>query len=215
MVFMLYLSSFTDKMDMPTTMWLKINAWKIKFLKITLEGSLILPDFLISLLVFSAQASSPETSWGYVLDKPSPNSCIEPDFIPLSLHIPRVHARLQGWQANILETKWNHGTWHFNFASSASKIINHTAFCYQKIPQMSLHRLVHQWQHGWLSTPLPVPPSILSPCCWELRSSFNWLDYCRTMTPLLCSAEGLLPSGSVGILQEGNVTCSKRKPTSN
>lgn len=58
-----------------------------------------------------------------------------------------------------------------------------------------------------------APPSILPPCCWELRSMFNWLDYCRTMAPLLCFAEEPLPSSSVGVPQAGNFTCSKRKKT--
>ena len=47
----------------------------------------------------------------------------------------------------------------------------------------------------------------------ELKSIFNWLDYCRTMAPLLCFAERLLLSISVGILHVENFKCSKSKQT--
>lgn len=91
----------------PTTVRLKINALKIQFIKITLSDSLTLLDFLIPLLVSSLQASSPGMSWGYVLDKPSPISCIEPDFLLSPLHVPGFHGWLQGWLGNVLEIKGN------------------------------------------------------------------------------------------------------------
>lgn len=71
-------------------------------------------------------------SWDYVLDKPSAISCMEPDFILLSLHIPGDRTRLQGWQDNRLETKRNRGTWHVSSASSAAKTINRPALCYDR-----------------------------------------------------------------------------------
>lgn len=118
---------------MPTTVWLKINVPKIQYLKITTSGSSnLLSDFLIPGLVSSIQAGSPGMSWGHILDKPSPISCIEPDFILSSLHIPGFCAWLQGWQGDILEIKCNCAMWHFGFATSAATIINRTAFCYDR-----------------------------------------------------------------------------------
>lgn len=188
---------------MPTTVWLKINALKIQFLKITLSGSLTLLDFLIPLLVSSIQASSPGMSWGYFSDKPSPIRCTEPGFILFSLHILGFCAWLQGWQGNLLEIKCNRAIWHFPFASLAAKIINRTAFRYDR--RDFKYHLAGLCATGSLD-------NSPTPCFWEMKQISNWLDYCKMMAPLPKSSYH--PSTScVGVLQEKNSKCLRSKQT--
>lgn len=74
-------------------------------------------------------------SWdvlGYILDKPSPISHIEPDFILWSLRILGFHACLQDGQVSTVEIKCKRLTRHLSFATSAAKTISLTAFCYDR-----------------------------------------------------------------------------------
>lgn len=186
-IFMESLSCFRENGFTPTTVWLKINALKIQFIKITLSGSLTLLDFLIPLLVSSLQASSPGMSWGYFLDKPSPISCTEPDFILSFLHVPGFHGWLQGWLGNLLEIKGNCAMLHFSFASSAAKIISRTAFWDDRISFK--YQLASLCISGGKTTPRHMAGSHAA----GNGMHFNWLDYYKSMAPLLCLAEGLLP----------------------
>lgn len=152
-------------------------------------------------------------SWGHILDKPSPISCIEPDFIVLSLRIPGFHAWLQGWQGDILEIKCNRATWHFGFATSAATIINRTAFCYDKRSLKChltgsstdgsmddspphCHRPWSRFLIDWIIARLWLPccallqaftPLVHEMCTWATRKGMC----------LVCHCWGFLSSGSI------------------
>lgn len=115
---------------MPTIVWLKIHTLKIKIFLNNSIKQLNSSRFSNIACFFYSGRFSWDVLGLYFGEKPSPISSTEPEFTLLSLPIPGFHARLQGWQGNILEIKCNRGRWHFNFASSAAKIINCTVFCY-------------------------------------------------------------------------------------